>query len=106
MQRKDNKKLYALKYMSKKKCYSQGALRNVLKELQIMKKLENNFLVNLWYAFQDEEDMFMVLDLMLGGDIRFHLNEGKRFSEQQITLFVAEIAIALDYLQSQRIIHR
>lgn len=92
--------------MSKKKCYSQGALRNVLKELQIMKKLENNFLVNLWYAFQDEEDMFMVLDLMLGGDIRFHLNEGKRFTEQQVTLFVAEIAIALDYLQSQRIIHR
>ena len=71
-----------------------------------MKKLSHPFLVNLWYAFQDEEDMFMVLDLMLGGDIRFHLNEGKHFTEQQITLYVAEVGLALDYLHQRQIIHR
>ena len=92
--------------MSKTKCYNQGALNNVLKELEIMKRLQHNFLVNLWFAFQDEEDMFMVLDLMLGGDIRFHINEGKRFTEQQIIMYVAEVSLALDYLRSNGIVHR
>ncbi len=71
-----------------------------------MKGLEHNFLVNLWFAFQDEEDMFMVLDLMLGGDIRFHLNEGRRFTEQQVLLYIAEVGLALDYLRNYKIIHR
>ena len=92
--------------MCKQKCSSQGAIPNVLKELKIMRSIEQKFLVNLWYAFQDDEDMFMVLDLMLGGDIRFHLNEGKRFTEPQISLYTAEIGLALDYLHSKQIVHR
>lgn len=84
----------------------QGAIPNVLKELNILRHIQHTFLVNLWYAFQDGEDMFMVLDLMLGGDIRFHLNEGKRFTEQQIKMYLAEISLALDYLHKKRIIHR
>ena len=92
--------------MSKQKCSSEGAIPNVLKELQIMKSIDHKFVVNLWYAFQDDEDMFMVLDLMLGGDIRYHLNEGKRFTEQHITLYLAEVGLALDYLHSQHIVHR
>ena len=84
----------------------EGAIPNVLKELHIMRTIDHKFVVNLWYAFQDDEDMFMVLDLMLGGDIRFHLNEGKRFTEQQISLYLAEVGLALDYLHSQQIVHR
>lgn len=95
-----------MKYMSKQRCSAQGAIPNVLKELRIMRSIEHKFLVNLSYAFQDDEDMFMVLDLMLGGDIRFHLNEGRRFKEQHIILYLAEISLALDYLHSRHIIHR
>ena len=92
--------------MCKQKCSSEGAIINVLKELQILQSIDHNFVVNLWYAFQDHEDMFMVLDLMLGGDIRFHLNEGKRFTEQQVILYLAEVGLALDYLHSLQIVHR
>ena len=31
------------------------------------------FIVNLKYAFQDDYYLYMVLDLMLGGDLRYHL---------------------------------
>ncbi|KAM4035743.1 serine/threonine-protein kinase 32A isoform 3-T3 [Anomaloglossus baeobatrachus] len=106
VQKNDTKKMYAMKYMNKQKCVERNEVRNVFKELQIMQGLEHPFLVNLWYSFQDEEDMFMVVDLLLGGDLRFHLQQNVRFTEASVKLFICEIAMALDYLQSKNIIHR
>lgn len=48
----------------------------------------------------------MVVDLLLGGDLRYHLQQNVRFQEDTVKLFICELAMALDYLQSQRIIHR
>ncbi|XP_069508535.1 serine/threonine-protein kinase 32A isoform X2 [Ambystoma mexicanum] len=106
VQKRDTKKMYAMKYMNKQKCVERNEVRNVFKELQVMQLLEHPFLVNLWYSFQDEEDMFMVVDLLLGGDLRYHLQQNIRFSEESVKLFVCELALALDYLQSRHIIHR
>lgn len=54
----------------------------------------------------DEEDLFMVSDLLLGGDLRYHLGQDVKFGENSIKLFACEIGSALEYLQSERIIHR
>ena len=106
MEKKDTKRMYAMKYMSKAACIEKDAVRNVLRETDILMCLECNFLVNLWFAFQDEEDLFVVVDLLLGGDFRYHLQQGIKFSEEIVILYVAEIAMALDYLRNHRIIHR
>lgn len=58
------------------------------------------------YSFQDDEDMFMVVDLLLGGDLRYHLQQNVRFHEGTVKLFICELVLALDYLQSRHIIHR
>lgn len=58
------------------------------------------------YSFQDEEDMFMVVDLLLGGDLRYHLQQNVQFSEDTVRLYICEMALALDYLRGQHIIHR
>ncbi|XP_037544191.1 serine/threonine-protein kinase 32B [Nematolebias whitei] len=106
VQKKDTKKMYAMKYMNKLKCVERNEVRNVLKELQIMQNLEHPFLVNFWYSFQDEEDMFMVVDLLLGGDLRYHLQQNVHFSESTVKLYICELALALGYLCSKHIIHR
>ncbi|XP_077360435.1 serine/threonine-protein kinase 32B [Festucalex cinctus] len=106
VQKKDSKKMFAMKYMNKLKCVERNEVRNVLKELQIMRNLEHPFLVNIWYSFQDEEDMFMVVDLLLGGDLRYHLQHNVHFSDSTVKLYVCELALALAYLRSKRIIHR
>ncbi|XP_036133996.1 serine/threonine-protein kinase 32B isoform X2 [Molossus molossus] len=98
--------MYAMKYMNKQKCIERDEVRNVFRELRIMQGLEHPFLVNLWYSFQDEEDMFMVVDLLLGGDLRYHLQQDVHFTEGAVKLYICELALALDYLQSHRIIHR
>uniref|UniRef100_UPI00398E8110 LOW QUALITY PROTEIN: serine/threonine-protein kinase 32A-like n=1 Tax=Pristiophorus japonicus TaxID=55135 RepID=UPI00398E8110 len=106
VQKKDSKKMYAMKYMNKQQCVERNEVRNVFKELQVMQGLEHPFLVNLWYSFQDEEDMFMVVDLLLGGDLRYHLQQNVHFKEETVKLYICELALALDYLQSRHIIHR
>ncbi|XP_067850447.1 serine/threonine-protein kinase 32B-like isoform X2 [Heptranchias perlo] len=106
VQKRDTKKMYAMKYMNKQKCIERDEVRNVFRELQIMQRLEHPFLVNLWYSFQDEEDMFMVVDLLLGGDLRYHLQQNVHFKEEAVKLYICELALALDYLQNYHIIHR
>uniref|UniRef100_A0A8D1GJH5 Serine/threonine-protein kinase 32C n=1 Tax=Sus scrofa TaxID=9823 RepID=A0A8D1GJH5_PIG len=106
VQKRDTEKMYAMKYMSKQQCIERDEVRNVFRELQILQEIEHVFLVNLWYSFQDEEDMFMVVDLLLGGDLRYHLQQNVQFSEDTVRLYICEMALALDYLRGQHIIHR
>ena len=98
--------MYAMKYMNKSACIKKDAVRNVLRELEILKSLEHPFLVNLWFAFQDEEDMFMVVDLLLGGDIRYHLQQVTKFDESRVKLYLCELGSALGYLRTKKVIHR
>lgn len=58
--------MYAMKYMNKVQIIKKHAVENVFREINILQTLEHPFLVNLWFTFQDREDIFMVLDLMLG----------------------------------------
>eukprot|EP00128_Syssomonas_multiformis_P000239 Colp12_sorted_trinity150504_noHs@20430 len=104
--RRDTKRLFAMKYMNKEKLLGKNALKNVYNERKILEMLNHPFIVNLWFAFQDDEDMFMVVDLMLGGDLRYHLQRYGPFSEERVRLYIAEISLALAYIHSRKIIHR
>jgi hypothetical protein len=39
---------------------------------------------NLKYALQDEDTLFLIMDLMLGGDLKFHLINAGRFTEKRL----------------------
>ncbi|XP_031350157.1 serine/threonine-protein kinase 32B isoform X4 [Photinus pyralis] len=106
VQKKDSKQMFAMKYMNKHQCLERDALKNVLREVEILTKLEHPFLVNIWFSFQDEEDLFMVSDLLLGGDLRYHIQQEVYFNDEAVKLAICELALALDYLQSKHIIHR
>lgn len=108
VQKKDTQQLYAMKYMNKRQCIEKNAVENVLSEVNLLKKLEHPFQVNLWFAFQDEEDIFLVVDLLLGGDLRYHttLQQQVVFTERHVKLYVCEIGLALGYLRQHKIIHR
>lgn len=48
----------------------------------------------------------MVLDLMLGGDLRFQLDRMGTMKEEQVKFYIAELGCALDHLHERRIVHR
>ena len=35
------------------------------------------------YAFQDNDYLYIIMDLLTGGDLRYHLCKQKRFNEAQ-----------------------
>ena len=95
-----------MKYMSKGRVIRKHAVDNVLQEAQMLKMLNHPFLVNLWFAFQDQEDLFLVVDLLLGGDLSWHVEQDGRLDVNRVKLYLAEIALALQYLRTKSIIHR
>ena len=50
--------------------------------------------------------MFMVLDLMLGGDLKFLLRKTGRMPEEWVKFYAAEMIVALEYCHKQGIVHR
>ena len=44
--------MYAMKYMNKAMCLKNEAVRNVMKEVEILGALDHPLLVNLWLSFQ------------------------------------------------------
>lgn len=106
VQHKQGKELYALKYINKAKCVKMKAVANIIQERRLLEEIDHPFVVNLRYAFQDDENCFFVLDLMLGGDLRFHLERLGSLPEEVVRFYVAELSSALSFLHEHRIIHR
>lgn len=58
------------------------------------------------YAFQDFENLYIVLDLLSGGDLRYHVSRYRKFSEEQTKFFMACILLSLEYIHNKSILHR
>ena len=52
VQKKNTKKMYAMKYMNKAMCIENDAVRNVFREMELLQQLSHPFIVNLWFTFQ------------------------------------------------------
>ena len=92
--------------MSKLKVLDKKSEKSINSEREFLSKLHNPFIVNMHYAFQDSENLYLVMDLMPGGDLRFHISRHKKFSEEQTRFFICGIIIALEYIHANNVIHR
>ncbi|CAG7938468.1 unnamed protein product [Penicillium nalgiovense] len=105
VERKDTGLTFALKYIRKEEVVRSESVRNIIRERRMLEHLNHPFLCNLRYSFQDMEYIYIVVDLMNGGDLRFHISR-KCFTEDAVRFWMAELGCALRYIHSQGIIHR
>ena len=97
---------YAMKEMSKAKIIDTHSEISVRSERDLLSKLYHPFIINMQYAFQDRDHLYLILDLLNGGDLRFHLCLNKHFTEEQSKFIVCCIILSLEYIHSNNIIHR
>lgn len=80
---KKSKKIYAIKEMFKAKVIDKRSEKSIKYERDLLAKLKHPFIVNMHYAFQDFENLYLVLDYLYGGDLRYHISKQKKFTEEQ-----------------------
>ncbi|KAI9818827.1 MAG: hypothetical protein M1827_007648 [Pycnora praestabilis] len=105
VERKDTGLTFALKYIRKDEVVRSESVRNIIRERRMLEHLNHPFLCNLRYSFQDIEYLYIVVDLMNGGDLRFHISR-KTFTEEAVRFWIAELGCALRYIHAQGIVHR
>ena len=99
-------KEYALKEMSKFKIIDKKSELSIKSERDLLSQISHPFITNLQYSFQDNNKVYLVMDLFTGGDLRYHLGKYRHFSENQTKFILACIILALEYLHINHIIHR
>ncbi|KAA0192144.1 Protein-serine/threonine kinase [Fasciolopsis buskii] len=102
-------KLYACKKLEKKRMKKRHGENMALTEKQILQKMNSRFVVNLAYTFETKDALCLVLTIMNGGDLKFHIhnmNYPTGLGESRSRFYAAEIALGLEHLHSIRIVYR
>ena len=99
-------KHYAMKEMSKAKIIDKRSERSVKNERDLLSKINHPFIVNMHFSFQDSDNLYLVMDLLTGGDLRYHICKNRKFSEIQSKFFIGCILLGLEYCHRNKIIHR
>jgi len=50
------------------------------------------------YAFQDRENLYLVMDLLTGGDLRYHICTHRKFTEEQTRKFSSKIVNLIEIM--------
>nr|XP_056706923.1 G protein-coupled receptor kinase 6 isoform X1 [Euleptes europaea] len=101
-------KMYACKKLEKKRIKKRKGEAMALNEKQILEKVNSRFVVSLAYAYETKDALCLVLTLMNGGDLKFHIyHMGEAgFEEPRAVFYAAEICCGLEDLHRERIVYR
>ena len=75
-----------MKEMSKAKIIDKKSVNSVKNERDFLSKMNHPFIVNMHYAFQDKNNIYLVMDLLTGGDLRYQMCRRRKFTEEQTSI--------------------
>lgn len=104
--KKNSGKLYAMKIMNKKRIKIKKSEQLTLNECMVLAAVNSPFVVNLKYSFQSKDDVFLILDLMTGGDLNFHLAQKDFFPKDECIYYAARIMLGLQALHDAQFVYR
>lgn len=102
--RRETKQKHALKIIDKKKIVGK---ENMLKdEIRLMKACNHENIVKLYETLDTAFDVYLVMELVTGGDLFDEISNAVKFEEPVASSFAQDIANALDYLHQRNVVHR
>jgi hypothetical protein len=104
--KRNSGRIYAMKCVNKRLVRAKSALDNVMEERNALAMLRSPFVTNLKYALQDDDTLYLVMDLMIGGDLKFHLINAGLFPEKRARFYAAQILLGLEHLHQNNVIYR
>ncbi|XP_036613990.1 rhodopsin kinase GRK1 [Trichosurus vulpecula] len=109
-QMKATGKMYACKKLNKKRLKKRKGYQGAMVEKRILAKVHSRFIVSLAYAFETKTDLCLVMTIMNGGDLRYHIynvnEENPGFEEPRAVFYIAQIICGMEHLHQKRIVYR
>ncbi|XP_061661181.1 serine/threonine-protein kinase greatwall isoform X2 [Syngnathoides biaculeatus] len=104
--KKCNARLYAVKAMNKADMVDKNMTGQMKAERDALALSKSPFVVHLFYSLQTAAKIYLVMEYLIGGDVKSLLNICGYFDQDMAIKYISEVALALDYLHRHGIIHR
>ena len=79
---------------------------SIMNEIQILREIDHPNILNIVEFFQNEKNIFLVMEQLDGGELFDRIIEQKKMTEKQAQDIIKQILSAVAYLHSRKIIHR
>ncbi|CAF1426096.1 unnamed protein product [Rotaria magnacalcarata] len=99
-------RIFAMKMLRKSLVITNNEVVHTMGENKILRRIRHPFITNLICAFTTNDRLCLVMECVNGGELFFHLNREKQFSEERTRFYTAEIACVIGYLHSKKVIYR
>jgi len=106
VRQRDNGRYVALKQMPKSRYREKNLRERAFAERHILAEAANRWFVELLATFQDHDNFYMVMEFVQGGDLLTHLEQKRRFSEEETRFYMAELLEAIDVVHRAGFVHR
>lgn len=102
----DTNAVWALKEMNKVRIITKKRLNTVVAEATILRKVDYPFVARVHQVFQDDVNIYFLLDILPGGELKFHLRRMPVVPHEVAQFWMACLVLGIGYLHSKHIIHR
>ncbi|KAK4691616.1 hypothetical protein P7C70_g9312, partial [Phenoliferia sp. Uapishka_3] len=97
---------FAMKVLDKSTVVRLRQVEHLNSERSTLASVSHPFIVNLFCTFQDEKNLYLLLEYVQGGELFSHLRRAGRFSSDVARFYAANLILALEYLHGKDIIYR
>uniref|UniRef100_A0A6I8N5Y4 Citron Rho-interacting kinase n=1 Tax=Ornithorhynchus anatinus TaxID=9258 RepID=A0A6I8N5Y4_ORNAN len=99
--------VYAMKVMNKKSLLAQEQVLFFEEERSILSRSSSPWIPQLQYAFQDKENLYLVMEYLPGGDLFSLLNRyDDQIDENMVQFYLAELVLAIHSVHLMGFVHR
>lgn len=98
--------LFAIKVMRKAEMINKNMISQVITERNALALSRSPYCVTLFYSLQTASYIYLVMEYMVGGDLKSLLAVTGYFDEAAARFYCAEVTLALQYLHGHGIVHR
>jgi hypothetical protein len=102
----DAGKQYAVKIIDKEQLIRENMEEQLKREISIMKMLNHPFVVGLHDVLQTQNNIYLVLELVTGGELFDRIVSAKKFDEDTGRRFFQQLVVALHFCHKQGVCHR
>lgn len=106
VRKKDTGRIYAMKIIRKANIVERDEVEHTIAERNVLAKINHPYIVNLKFAFQTQDKLYLVLAFVNGGELFKHLQDEGQFEEARAKFYTAQLLLALEHLHTYNIIYR